>query len=70
MNGPFYEVDFEWAGFEWIDANDAGGSILTFIRRARNPEDYIVVVCNFTPVLRYGLPRRRAGGGILPGDSQ
>jgi 1,4-alpha-glucan branching enzyme len=49
---PFFEVDFEWAGFEWIDANDAAASILSFIRRARNPEDYVVVVCNFTPVLR------------------
>jgi 1,4-alpha-glucan branching enzyme len=48
----FFEVDFEWAGFEWIDANDAAASILSFIRRARNPEDYVVVVCNFTPVLR------------------
>src|SRR6202142_4341228 len=49
---PFFEVDFEWAGFEWIDANDAAASILSFIRRARNPEDYVVVVCNFTPVVR------------------
>jgi 1,4-alpha-glucan branching enzyme len=60
---PFFEVDFEWAGFEWIDANDAAASILSFIRRARNPEDFVVVVCNFTPVLRLdyrvGVP---AGG--------
>jgi 1,4-alpha-glucan branching enzyme len=49
---PFFEVDFEWAGFEWIAPNDAAASILSFIRRARNPEDYVVVVCNFTPVLR------------------
>jgi 1,4-alpha-glucan branching enzyme len=49
---PFFEVDFEWAGFEWIDANDAAASILSFIRRARNLEDFVVVVCNFTPVLR------------------
>jgi 1,4-alpha-glucan branching enzyme len=49
---PFFEVDFEWAGFEWIDANDSAASILSFIRRARNPEDFVVVVCNFTPVLR------------------
>jgi 1,4-alpha-glucan branching enzyme len=49
---PFFEVDFEWAGFEWIDANDAAASILSFIRRARNPQDYVVAVCNFTPVLR------------------
>ena len=43
-SGRSIEVDFEWAGFEWIDANDAAASILSFIRRARNPEDYVVVV--------------------------
>ncbi len=70
---PFFEVDFEWAGFEWIDANDASGSILTFIRRARNPEDYIVVVCNFTPVLRLDFRVGVPGAGyyreILNTDS-
>jgi 1,4-alpha-glucan branching enzyme len=70
---PFYEVDFEWAGFEWIDANDASNSILTFIRRARNPEDYIVVICNFTPVLRHDFRVGVPGAGyyreILNSDS-
>jgi 1,4-alpha-glucan branching enzyme len=47
-----HEVDFEWAGFEWIDANDAANSILSFVRRAKNTEDFVVVVCNFTPVVR------------------
>jgi 1,4-alpha-glucan branching enzyme len=47
-----HEVDFEWAGFEWIDANDAANSILSFVRRAKNTDDFVVVVCNFTPVVR------------------
>jgi 1,4-alpha-glucan branching enzyme len=47
-----HEVDFEWAGFEWIDANDAANSILSFVRRAKDTEDFVVVVCNFTPVVR------------------
>jgi 1,4-alpha-glucan branching enzyme len=70
---PFFEVDFEWAGFEWIDANDAAASILSFIRRARNPEDYVVVVCNFTPVLRLdyrvGVPGTGFYREILNTDS-
>jgi 1,4-alpha-glucan branching enzyme len=69
----FFEVDFEWAGFEWIDANDAAASILSFIRRARNPEDYVVVVCNFTPVLRLdyrvGVPGPGFYREILNSDS-
>jgi 1,4-alpha-glucan branching enzyme len=47
-----HEVDFEWSGFEWIDANDAANSVLSFLRRAKNSEDFVVVVCNFTPVVR------------------
>jgi len=70
---PFFEVDFEWAGFEWIDANDAAASILSFIRRARNPEDFVVVVCNFTPVLRLdyrvGVPAAGYYREILNTDS-
>jgi 1,4-alpha-glucan branching enzyme len=70
---PFFEVDFEWAGFEWIDANDAAASILSFIRRARNAGDFVVVVCNFTPVLRLdyrvGVPAAGYYREILNSDS-
>jgi len=47
-----HEVDFEWQGFQWIDCNDADASVLSFLRRARNPQDFVVVVANFTPVAR------------------
>jgi len=45
-----YEVDFEPAGFEWIDFHDVDRSVLAFLRRARDARDHLVVVCNFTPV--------------------
>jgi 1,4-alpha-glucan branching enzyme len=68
-----FEVDFEWSGFEWIDANDATGSILSFIRRAKNPDDFVVVVCNFTPVVRgdyrVGVPTAGYYREILNSDS-
>lgn len=47
-----HEVDFSWPGFEWVEADDASASVLAFIRRANNPEDFVLVVCNFTPVIR------------------
>ncbi|HTV60232.1 MAG TPA: 1,4-alpha-glucan branching protein GlgB [Verrucomicrobiae bacterium] len=47
-----YEIDFEPPGFEWIDPNDAAASALTFMRRGRTQEQFVVVVCNFTPVVR------------------
>ena len=49
-----YEVDFDYHGFEWIDFRDAEGSIISFIRRGKNPEDFLVFVYNFTPVARMG----------------
>jgi 1,4-alpha-glucan branching enzyme len=49
-----YEVDFQHTGFEWIDFSDVDHSIISFLRRAQNRDDHVVVVCNFTPVARYG----------------
>jgi len=49
-----HQVDFAWQGFEWIDANDADSSVLSFIRRGTLPDDIIVVVLNATPVVREG----------------
>jgi 1,4-alpha-glucan branching enzyme len=47
-----HEVDFHYSGFEWIDLHDWEQSILCFLRRARDPRDFLLIVCNFTPVLR------------------
>ncbi len=56
-----YERDFDAEGFEWIDPNDADRSVLSFIRRGANEDDFVIVVCNFTPAVRYdfrvGVPK-------------
>jgi 1,4-alpha-glucan branching enzyme len=57
-----YEVDFEHTGFDWIDFRDADNSIIAFIRRARNRDQHLIVVCNFTPV-----PRRNYRVGVPEG---
>jgi 1,4-alpha-glucan branching enzyme len=49
-----HEVDFEPAGFEWMDCSDAQQSVVAFVRRARDPRNLVLVVCNFTPVPRHG----------------
>jgi 1,4-alpha-glucan branching enzyme len=49
-----YQVDFEWQGFEWVDANDSDNSVYSFIRRGKNPDDLLIVILNATPVVRYG----------------
>jgi 1,4-alpha-glucan branching enzyme len=47
-----HKVDFDWHGFEWIDCNDADSSVLSFIRRGKNPDEMFIVVANFTPIVR------------------
>jgi 1,4-alpha-glucan branching enzyme len=47
-----HQVDFDWTGFEWIDCNDGDSSVLSFIRRGRNSEDFVVAILNATPVVR------------------
>jgi len=49
-----HQVDFGWEGFQWIDIHDVDNSIVSFIRRARDPGDFVVLVANFTPVPREG----------------
>lgn len=48
-----HQVDFEWQGFDWLELHDWENSVLAFLRRGKNPDDAVVVVCNFTPVPRY-----------------
>jgi 1,4-alpha-glucan branching enzyme len=49
-----HEVDFEGAGFAWIDCHDNENSVVSLIRRARDARDFVVVIANFTPVPRPG----------------
>ncbi len=48
-----HELDCDPMGFQWVNADDVDNSILTFLRRGKWSDDWILVVCNFTPVPRY-----------------
>ena len=69
-----HEVDFEAAGFGWIDCNDNENSVVSFIRRARDPHDFTVMVVNFTPVprpaYRIGVPEAGWYREILNSDAE
>ena len=47
-----YERDCEPRGFEWVDCHDSDNNVLSFLRWGRDPQEVILVVCNFTPVVR------------------
>ena len=69
----FYEIDFHWSGFEWIAFQDWERSIVAFLRRGKNPDNFLICVCNFTPVLRssyrIGVPEPGFYREILNSDS-
>ncbi len=69
----FHQADFEWTGFQWLEVNDVDGSTLAFIRRSASGDDFVVVSCNFTPVVRrntrIGVPQAGFYREILNSDS-
>ena len=49
----FWQVDYSWEGFQWIVPDDYQQSIVAFLRKDAAGKQ-ILVVCNFTPILREG----------------
>jgi 1,4-alpha-glucan branching enzyme len=49
-----HELDFEPAGFQWIDCNDNENSVVSFIRRSADGQEFVVAALNFAPVVRDG----------------
>ncbi|HEX2444636.1 MAG TPA: 1,4-alpha-glucan branching protein GlgB [Vicinamibacterales bacterium] len=69
-----HEVDFDPAGFQWIDCNDNENSVISLLRRARDPRDFTVALVNFTPIVRSGYRIGVPAGGryteILNSDAE
>lgn len=57
-----YENSFSAEGFEWIELNDYQSSALSYIRKGKNEADDIIVVCNFTPIVREAYAIGTNGG--------
>jgi 1,4-alpha-glucan branching enzyme len=49
-----HQVDFDGAGFAWIDCNDSENSVVSLVRRAKDGNDHLVALFNMTPVVREG----------------
>lgn len=67
-----YQYQFENKGFAWIDYADQENSVIAFQRQGENKEDLVIVVCNFTPVVRehyrIGVPYRGTWREVLNSD--
>src|SRR5690606_6611962 len=56
-----HQLDEHPAGFVWLDADNHEQSVISFIRRGRDPQDECIVLCNFSnndyPEFRVGVPK-------------
>ncbi len=68
-----HELDFDPAGFQWIDCHDHENSVLSLVRRDRQ-RGFVVAVLNFTPVprngYRIGVPAEGEYGELINSDSE
>lgn len=73
-NKALWQVDFDWNGFRWIDCNDNDNSVISFIRKAEDDADYVIVICNFTPEVhhnyRIGVPATGAYVEVFNSDAE
>jgi len=68
-----HEKQFSPEGFEWINYSDHQNAVMTFIRKGLNPKDDVIVVCNFTQVVRenyrIGVPKKGKLTALFNSDS-
>ena len=70
-HSALHALDFDHAGFEWVDCNDEQHSVLSFLRK--DADKSIITILNFTPVpresYRIGVPEPGQYKVILNSDS-
>jgi len=68
-----HSLDFSNEGFEWVDFHDWENSTLSFLRRDGRSDDFILVICNMTPLprsdYRIGVPRGGNWQELLNSDA-
>jgi len=69
-----HEIDNDWSGFEWVNADDAERSTYSFIRKSSDGKNNLLFVLNMTPVERkdycVGVPKRKNYKLILNSDDK
>ena len=68
-----FQRDFANDGFQWVDAQDSGSSVISYLRYADDRRDCLLVVCNLTPVprlqYRIGVPQAGYWRELLNSDA-
>ncbi|SNX53361.1 1,4-alpha-glucan branching protein GlgB [Thermoanaerobacterium sp. RBIITD] len=73
QNEALWQQDHKDEGFLWIDANNNNQSIISFIRYAKEKQDFLITICNFSKVhydiYRIGVPENTDYIEILNSDN-
>ncbi|UOE95396.1 1,4-alpha-glucan branching protein GlgB [Alkalihalobacillus sp. LMS39] len=69
-----WELDHNPDGFEWVDPHNHEQSIIAFMRKAKGQNDFLLFVCNFTPIVRYdyhiGVPVKGTYSEVFNSDDE
>ena len=69
----FYQQDFNFHGFEWIDFSDIDQSVISFLRWSKDYKEVLIFTFNMTPVPRHsyriGVPYQGVYEEILNSDA-
>lgn len=70
--GALFHKQFSPDGFEWVDQSDAKNSVISYLRKGHQEDPELLVVCNFTPVVRenykVGVPQAGSWKEVLNTD--
>ena len=73
-NPALYERDFSPEGFQWLEADDWEQSVVSFLRKGGDEDKPLLVVANFTPIVRenyrLGVPRSGRWQEMLNSDAE
>ena len=73
-NKAMYEIDNDWGGFEWVNADDADRSTYSFIRKSADGKKKLLFVLNMTPMYReeyaVGVPTSKKVKLVLNSDDE
>ncbi|MBI5596893.1 MAG: 1,4-alpha-glucan branching protein GlgB [Elusimicrobia bacterium] len=74
QEAALHQLDCDAAGFQWIDANDADNSAVSFLRLGKGGREAVLCVFNMTPVPRHDYRLGAPWGGrwteIFNSDAQ
>lgn len=72
--GALWENDHSWDGFQWIDADNSGQSVLIFRRMGKKPEEDLVILINFCPQsyvdYKIGVPEEKTYRLVFNSDDK